>query len=325
MQQFLQDLEDFWAQTKNNEFYVETSGSTGLPKALCLSKDKIVWSAKSTQRALNIHSNKEKILCCLPLNKVSGAMQYFRSKIWPAEIVFVNPSGNPLLNYESSLNCTVISLTPSQLFEILHNAKSIEKLASFSIVLIGGAAFDFEIPFLQFKQTRFYQTYGMTETYSHIALKELPYEDVYLPLDGVEIDINDKGCLRIKAPVTDNQWIDTQDLAKLTGAGFTFLGRIDNAINSGGIKIIAEQLESKIAEKLGWKQQDFFIHKTAHEKWGEQVVLVCKFHDDQIKLNLFEFLDIAERPKEVYFISQFVFTNQKLQRKQSFAQAVKII
>jgi O-succinylbenzoic acid--CoA ligase len=97
-----------------------------------------------------------------------------------------------------------------------------------------------------------FSTYGMTETVSHIAIKRLNKEsisDKFEILDGVEIKLDERSCLSIKAPASNNEWIFTNDVVELTeDKKFKILGRYDNIINSGGVKIQLEEVEKVVLE-----------------------------------------------------------------------------
>ena len=102
---------------------------------------------------------------------------------------------------------------------------------------------------------------------------------------------------------------------------FKWLGRSDNVINSGGIKIHPEDLERQLALSIG---QPFFVHKDQDETYGELVTLCLEGHVKDLEsiLNgISTISDPKQRPKRIYSLSRFMRTsNGKLQRKETFAQ-----
>jgi O-succinylbenzoic acid--CoA ligase len=91
----------------------------------------------------------------------------------------------------------------------------------------------------------------MSETLSHIGLKRIypEGEDYFTLFDGVDISLDNRGCLRISAPKINAELLQTNDIVDvLNPKQFRFLGRADNVINSGGAKIFPEQLEALVKE-----------------------------------------------------------------------------
>ncbi len=166
MNNFPSNFINFW-ENENSSFLIETSGSTDKPKTIELKKEYLIWSANQSSKIIDLNTFT-KILCCIPIDKIGGFIQMARAKVWNKEIEIIKPKTNPLDNYEG--NADFISLTPHQLNVILDNEKSKQKLVQFKIVLIGGSFISQYINYklLEFKNTIFYHTYGMTEKYSHI-------------------------------------------------------------------------------------------------------------------------------------------------------------
>ena len=83
---------------------------------------------------------------------------------------------------------------------------------------------------------------------------------------------------------------------------FVWKGRFDNVINSGGIKLIPEQIEEKLSTLI---PRHFFVYGQADELLGEKLVLYVEGEPMTIDDAIFEALDKYEKPKEVVFIPEF--------------------
>ena len=160
-----------------------------------------------------------------------------------------------------------------------------------------------------------YETYGMTETITHIAAKKMG-EKAFTVLPGVTISYDDNNCLVIHAPHISEEVIVTNDIVELLNENqFVFLGRFDNIVNSGGIKLIPEQIEEKLAGKIDAR---FFVSGKPDNALGEKLVLVVEGEKQAINDAVFESLDKYEKPKEVIFIPKFKETeNGKIMRKET--------
>ena len=119
----------------------------------------------------------------------------------------------------------------------------------------------------------------MTETLSHIALRRLNGENAslwYTPFNTVSISLNAKDCLVIEAPLVHKGRLETHDRAEIRDGKFRILGRLDNVINSGGIKIQAEEVEEMLRPHI---KMPYLISKCSDEKFGEVVVLLTECSD----------------------------------------------
>lgn len=297
-------------------FYIQTSGSTGEPKSIMLEREKIIWSAKQTAIFLGILPT-DSIYCCLPVTRVGGWMQVARALVWNTPLKVVEPSSNPLLNYTG--NYTITSLTPAQLYTILENPESRQMLNRFRIVLIGGGDVSKNLEHqVSGMNPVFYHTYGMTETYSHIAMRKFNFETQFKPLPETELKLNASDCLCIKNYLTNQEWLETNDMAKLSPQGFEILGRADNVINSGGIKIRAEEIEKMLTNQLDLPEGSFFYASKPDDKFGEKPVLIINKKKLQ-SLPAWEhlFADFPySKPREIIYLEDFIYTETgKIQRK----------
>jgi O-succinylbenzoic acid--CoA ligase len=155
----------------------------------------------------------------------------------------------------------------------------------------------------------------MTETITHIAARKLG-EKAFTVLPGVTISYDDRNCLVIHAPRISDDVIVTNDIVELVNENqFVFLGRMDNVINSGGIKLIPEQIEEKLAHKI---LQRFFITSKPDTEFGEKVVLVVEGEKQDLGEDIYDVLDKYEKPKEIIFVPSFKETESgKVMRKET--------
>lgn len=307
-----------WLQGKT-EFKVFTSGSTGTPKEIIVLKEQMIFSATKTCDFLGLEE-KNTALISLSTESVGGKMMLVRSLVKNLDSTLITPCSNPLENIDTSFD--FLSFVPMQIYEIIK--KTPEKIAFLNqakAIIIGGGEISSELEtMLDIIKAPVYSTYGMTETVSHIALRRLNGEykkDFFTVFDGVEIALDDRNCLTIKSEVTNNQTLKTNDIVELLdNKNFRWLGRYDNIINSGGIKIQIESLEKKIKQlfdSLGYKES-FFITSKKDSKLGEKIILVIeKDFIDKTYLNSIFFaleksLSKYQIPKSILNTKQFIFT-----------------
>ena len=293
----------------DNKDYIEmkTSGTTGLPKVVKLQKQAMIQSALATGDFFKLEP-RDKALLCLPVKFIAGKMMLVRSLILGLDLDIVEPSTKPL-----ALNSKLydfVAMVPLQVENSIEELKNVKKL------IVGGAKMDSALTekVLPLK-TEVYETYGMTETITHIAAKRVG-ETVFTVLPNVKIAQDDRGCLMITVPSISDEPIITNDLVDVVRENqFMFLGRIDNVINSGGIKLIPEQIEAKLIGKINSR---FFVTGIPDSALGEKVILVIEGEKQDFSKDFFDVLDKFERPKEVVFIPKFKENeNGKLLRKPS--------
>ena len=303
-----QPIPDDWTSkwAHNQPFEIHSSGSTGSPKPHILWPQLIRWSAEQTRKYF-IQSSSLHQLLALPIEKVGGFMQWARAQTWQSPIDIIAPSANPLLSYTGAAKIT--SLTPMQIEGILSHPESRKKLLDFESILIGGAPISGEIEerlVRDYPHIHWVHTFGMTETYSHFAGRVLGQKE-YSTVDDTEILVNEIG-LQVKNPCTENQWMQTHDLVEITASNcFVWTGRSDFTINSGGIKIQLETVESEIQKLTGWSPRDFFCWGEPDAVLGQRLVLYAK-----MGLHLSDDLQFSSRyyrPKHVYHLSDFIYSN----------------
>ncbi len=286
---------------------METSGTTGTPKTISVSKQAMVDSALATGDFFDLQPG-DKALQCLPVKYVAGKMMLVRAMILGLDLEFVAPSSHPLNNNE--IDFDFVAMVPLQAQNSIPELKKVKK------AIIGGAAVNKALEKQLLKlPTEVYETYGMTETITHIAARKLG-EKAFTVLPYVTISYDDRNCLVIHAPRISDEVIITNDIVELVNENqFIFLGRMDNVINSGGIKLIPEQIEEKLASKISDR---FYIASKPDNELGQKVVLVIEGEPHEFDDSIYESLDKYEKPKELIFIPRFKETTTgKILRKET--------
>lgn len=192
-------------------------------------------------------------------------------------------------------------MVPLQAKHSLNELKKVKKM------IIGGSMISKTLEAeLKKLPTKVYETYGMTETITHIAAKEVG-KPSFTVLPNVTISYDDRNCLVIRAPRISNEVIITNDLVELVSENqFVFLGRYDNIVNSGGIKLIPEQIEKKLAGKIEGR---YFVTGKKDEELGEKLILIIEGAKRDIDNSIYADFDKYEKPKEVHFVSNFIETD----------------
>ena len=276
-------IEDFLSEWNNDSdrVLVHTSGSTGQPKPLWVEKRRMEASARITCGFLGLKEGDTALLC-LPLDYIAGKMMVVRALTCGLRLVSVEPSGHPLRNSLLS-PLDLVAMVPLQVYNSLQVPEERERLRQVKHLIIGGGAIDEAMAReLRDFPNAVWSTYGMTETLSHIALRRLSgpgASEWYSPFESVAVTLNDEGCLVIDAPLMCPQRLVTNDIAEMDAQGrFRILGRKDNVICSGGVKIQIEEVESLLRK---YTSAPFLISKCQHKKFGEAVVLLTECTDVQ--------------------------------------------
>jgi O-succinylbenzoic acid--CoA ligase len=300
-------------------FEIETSGSTGIPKKIQLSRNQLIASSKLTQMAFNLNEG-DTAFCCLNVEYIAGMMMLVRAFEIGMDLMVVEPKSNPFEGLEKHLfmlqKNTFYAFVPLQIENILDQANLAITLNSAKAVIIGGASVNALIQEkVQNLATPVFATYGMTETVTHIAIKRLNggfKKDYFEVLPKVKISIDERNCLKILSVTTNNEWIFTNDLVEIIDEDkFILLGRVDNTINSGGVKIQLEKVDLIIGQNLNKIQfkNRFFCFGIANEKLGQKLVLVVE-NESEIEFgnNIYENLTKFEHPKQIFFVNKFIET-----------------
>ncbi|MDW8316551.1 MAG: AMP-binding protein [Anaerolineae bacterium] len=273
-----------------DRFVVHTSGSTGPPQAIALSRRQMEASAQATAEALGLTTGMA-ALVCLPARYIAGQMMLVRGLMLGLAMTLVEPAADPFGPLPADAAFDFTALVPLQLQTLLEGPPDYRRrLNRMRAILVGGAAVSHELERLaQAVAAPIYHTYGMTETASHVALRRLNGPDAspwFRPLPGVEIAVDERGCLRVRGPMTEGRWVQTNDRVELApseepfGASpFRWLGRWDLVINSGGVKVPVETVEAAVAAAwtaLDLPRRRFLVGGMPDPRLGEAVTLVIE-------------------------------------------------
>lgn len=303
---------------------IQSSGSTGIPKVFDIEKSKMLNSAEMTCDFLELNAG-DCALICLPIEYISGKMMVVRSILRKLKLVITQPSTNPLEKINQKID--FCAMTPLQVENSLDKLHLIQKL------IIGGASVSETLKnkisqTLQRSHapTTIFETYGMSETLSHIALKRIfpDPEDWFTVFEDVDISLDERGCLRIFAPKLNSEVLQTNDLVEINHFDsaqcerkkqFRFLGRIDNVINSAGAKIFPEELEKLVKKEI---PNEVVFLGIEDETLGQKLVLVTEGAESQSinqKLSTINYEKSFHKPKEIIFVDQIPRTpNGKVNR-----------
>jgi o-succinylbenzoate---CoA ligase len=310
-----------------DEFFAQpTSGSTGAPKTISIARTSMVASAKLTQQALQLKTEDSALLCLDP-NYIAGKMMIVRAFETGMKLIAVEPSLNPFekLSHQQPVDFT--ALIPAQLSAVLHS-KTQNRLHEIRNIIIGGAPLNEKaIKMVSGFRSRIYATYGMTETVSHIALQPVngPEASEYFKvLPGIRIGTTESGCLTINVPFLDEE-IATNDIVEIKSANeFKWLGRSDNVINSGGVKIIPEIVESQIANVFIDidLMNRFVISSIPDPVFGDQLVLLVEgnlpISGERLRSALQQALPRYHIPKQIVVNAKLVMAeNGKINRDET--------
>lgn len=312
-EEYEKSVGDFLLDWFDHREYIEmqTSGTTGTPKTITVSKQAMVNSALATGDFFDL-SPGDKALHCLPTKYVAGKMMFVRGFVLGLDMDFVAPSSHPLENNDTKYDFAAMVPLQAQ--------NSLKQLANVKKMIIGGVKISRQLEEeLKKLSVKAYETYGMTETITHIAAKEIG-ESVFTVLPNVTISYDDKNCLVIHAPRISDEVIVTNDLVELVNENqFVFLGRIDNVVNSGGIKLLPEQIEEKLSGKI---HSRFFVIGKPDEALGEKLILVVEGETQTFEDHVFEGLGKYEKPKGIVFVPKFKETGSgKIMRKETLESA----
>jgi O-succinylbenzoic acid--CoA ligase len=304
-------------------FTLTTSGSTGTPKEIALTRSQLIHSAQRTIKALSLSAD-DTALICLDTKYIAGKMMLVRALEANMKIVAAEPSSNPIKNL--SVQPDFAAFVPLQLDEIFKDESSVRKLNQFNSIIVGGTSVSTTLlEKIKTLSCAVYATYGMTETVSHIALQKLngaDAQDHFETLPGIKIRTDERDCLVLSLP-DFREPVITNDIVKIIDhSGFKILGRYDNVINSGGVKLMPETIEKKLSPLL--TNQDFFVAGIPDDRLGQKLVLIIEGKQQELPARLKLALATYEIPKEIFYLDEFVRTEtQKINRLQTLEKALK--
>ena len=326
-------LEEFLEEWNNPspDVHVQTSGSTGAPKPMLVEKQRMLNSARITCDFLGLREGDTALLC-MSLDYIAGKMMVVRSIERGLQLITVSPSGHPLSSLStlhsplSTLHSPLdfAAMVPMQVYNSLQVPEEKLRLMQIRHLIIGGGAIDDTLaaalkPF----PNHVWSTYGMTETLSHIALRRLNGPDAsewYTPFPSVKVSLDADSCLVIEAPLVCPDRLVTNDIAELSDGRFRILGRKDNVICSGGIKIQIEQVERQLQPHI---KSPFLITKRSDAKFGEVVVLLTEGAVDEARSVCERILPKYHHPRVYLQVAQIPLTETGKPARQQAEQLAR--
>lgn len=301
----MSEVDNFLAEWRSDADYItaHTSGSTGRPKTIHLSKDMVRRSAQRTIEFFGLNASS-RLHLCLSTDYIAGKMMVVRSEECGCLLTYETPSNRVLETADLSRPIDLLAVVPSQMYGLLDHP---ELLAHVRHVIIGGSA----LPKAMVERILAlgidaWETYGMTETASHVALRPVGRE-WFMPLPGVAFSQNGSGCLVIN--LDEDGRFTTLDIVKIvSGGAMRILGRVDFVINSGGIKIHPEQVEKQIEPLMG--ERCYYLTSRPHPKWGREPVLMVEGYmppseREELLAKIKGVLSSYEAPKEIICVPRF--------------------
>ncbi len=295
---------DDWLTKNQATFIAHTSGSTGTPKAITHARTAMIQSAQRTIEYLQLEK-KSNLLLAIPAANIGGKMMIVRAIVLQAKLICIEPNTKPL-DEALLTNVEFAAFTPMQVFESMMQEKSKTQFSNIKNVIIGGGQISETLEnTLKSLPIHIYETFGMTETVSHIALRQIAPKTAshFSVLDGIKIKTDLDQRLIITMP--DQLDIISNDRVELiNGTQFKWLGRTDDIANTGGVKVNLLDIENKLKNSIDCP---FFIAKLADDKLGETVVIVIAQKD---KKSNFDFQSISkfERPRKLLLVKEFIYT-----------------
>lgn len=259
-----------------------TSGSTGLPKPIRLLKSDMRASAMSTNRFFRI-TEKSRLLCPLSADYIAGKMMIVRAILAGAQLWMEIPSNTPVHGDYGQID--LIAIVPSQVPHILNNPGIFNNI---KYTLIGGAQLSANLSRRIVESgINAYVSYGMTETCSHVALRKVvdSQEEIYEGMPDIYFSEDSRGCLIVRSDRRSFKELHTNDIVNLLDERhFLWKGRIDNVINSGGIKVYPEEIETQLQPIIP-TGVEFYVARYNDDKWGEvPAIVLSKEVDNMDKL-----------------------------------------
>jgi o-succinylbenzoate---CoA ligase len=321
----IEDILEFVVEWSNTKEWIETrtSGSTGRPKNFKIRKEQILASAKRTIGFLELKKGHGALLC-IPNRFIGGKMMIARAIIGELDLHIADNEAVPQI--PTGVDIHFAAVVPYQMHAILQDAEATETWKKVQKIIIGGGQVDprLEADLIDWPNEIF-ESFGMTETISHIALRRITgvkEKEPFRVLEGITVSKDERDCLVIHSELLPENPLVTNDIVELENeTTFRWMGRADNLINSGGVKIIPETIEKLVKSFMNTK---FFFAGLPDEKLGERLVLVIEGQPmgaadeaellNDIKTDLHKY----EIPKEIHYLDAFVETeNGKINRKKT--------
>jgi O-succinylbenzoic acid--CoA ligase len=295
MQEAYAAIELEWNNSEVISF--QTSGSTGTPKVITFTKEQVIRSAQRTANFFKLNKNAE-VFCALPPIYVAGKMMSLRAIINEWNLTWQTPSTYPSIQRDFDF----AAFTSQQCIQIMEdNPTSLNRIEH--ILLGGGPISEKVLQFANNIESTIWEGYGMTETLTHVALRDVKLNSGFLPLEGVQIKQGATGNLIVEDSWLNLPALETTDVIEFVEDGFVVKGRLDHVIISGGVKLFPEEIERSLSSQI---KQPFYISSCPDEMLGSKVILFIEGEPDDSLQYKIESLNLGIRkPREIVFEKQF--------------------
>jgi o-succinylbenzoate---CoA ligase len=311
---------------QDSQISIQTSGSTGAPKLMQFRKSQLEQSARMTGLYFSLNKG-DRILLCLSADYIAGKMVIVRALVLGLDLIIVKPSANLC---ETLKDCTFefAAMVPLQVEQIMNTDRNV--LGAIKTLIIGGSTVNASLmKRLCLVNSKIYITYGMAETLSHIAVKRIGENSDktgFEALPGVELECDANSCLVISSSCLGIDRLTSNDIVSFDAAhNFSLVGRIDNVINSGGVKLFPETIENIIAPAL--EDANFFVFGAPDVLLGERVELLIEgspfTERSLVLLKLYCKNNLAKYsvPQHIHFTPRFEMTDSgKIRRKDTLSK-----
>ncbi len=313
---------------------LNSSGSSGKPRQCFHHLDNIKLSAATSGQWLieqGFELQNCLILNTLPLNHISGLMPIFRSQTWGCDCINISPNlikkTRELLLFtiksKKNKKHLITSLVPTQLKRLLAQKDGISWLKIFDLIWVGGASISRETAEQCIEEKiKLAPCYGSTETAAMVtSLKPkeflMGFKNVGEILPDTKIRINAQGLIEIKSArigieIKDssktenfknkNGWWQTGDLGEINQINnslyLNFLGRSDNAFNSGGEIVFPNVIESRLNDfimKENIPINKFIISKVSDKLWGNKIKIIVEYKENTNHKNIENSLNFLKK------------------------------
>jgi O-succinylbenzoic acid--CoA ligase len=292
-----------------------TSGSTGNPKAVEISRDSLIANHEIIKSKLNgtahwvLAINPAFVggLTVLSRGILDGGWTYALTETGKfnvdtfSQAALIAAQANPTIR---------TSLVWAQVIQLV-NSEKLETLKMFNAILVGGSKVDTQ----QFEEIKalginLISTYGMTESTGGVVWDGYPLAGVELRI--LESDENGTGTISIKSPTNasgyrnlselDREtfqagWVNSQDLGQINSGLLTVIGRVDEVVISGGINVSTAAIEAVIAKCSG--VEAVAVIPISDPKWGTIIaaILVGDFNKIEVESSVVKELGAAAKPR----------------------------
>ena len=267
-------LQAWMSGQKSLSFY--SSGTTGEPKKIDFTREQIVSSAKRTAIFFNLHEHT-KVLSTLPYTFVAGRMNVLRALILNHDL-YILDDWHDQKDWEGLSHHEIDwwTCTPMMLESVINMGIDLSFIKK---ILLGGGPIPPHLQKIMREMScEIWEGYGMTETLTHIACRRVNGPSVgqgFQFLEGVRGYLGSNENLIVEDEILGVSAVTNDRIAMQEDGSFLVLGRLDDVINSGGIKIFPDQVEKYLRPHV---PGNFAIVKAKDEKLSEKVI--CLFDDE---------------------------------------------